>query len=195
MLIITIFARNFFVMGILESILVAASLCADCFAVSLCSGVTLRQARWREVLRVALAFAVIQAGLLLAGWAFGYLFVGFVERVSHWIGFLLLLYVGGSMLIEGIRGKEEVRNLNGWRNVILGGIATSIDALAIGVANSMEESGWSGFLPLLIAVFVITALSVVVGLRGGKAIGTRFGRWAEIVGGLVLIGIGVAVLI
>ena len=181
-------------MVLLEAILVAASLCADCFAVSLCSGVTLRSARWGEVLRVALAFAVIQAGLLLAGWAFGYLFVGLVEKISHIIGFLMLLYVGGSMLIEGIRGKEEVRNLNGWRNVLIGGAATSIDALAVGVANSMEESGWSGFLPLLIAVFVITALSVVIGLRGGRAIGKHFGRWAEIAGGLVLIGIGVSLL-
>ncbi|MBO6238249.1 MAG: manganese efflux pump, partial [Bacteroidales bacterium] len=68
-------------MSIWESILVAVSLCADCFAVSLCSGVTLRSVRWRPVLGVALAFAVIQAGLLLAGWAFGWLFVGFVERV------------------------------------------------------------------------------------------------------------------
>ena len=182
-------------MSIWESILVAVSLCADCFAVSLCSGVTLRSVRWRPVLGVALAFAVIQAGLLLAGWAFGWLFVGFVERVSHWIGFLLLLYVGGSMLLEGIRGDEEVRNLDGWRNVLLGGLATSIDALAVGVAQSMEGSDWRAFLPLLVSVFAVTALSVVAGLRGGRALGTRFGRWAEIAGGLVLIGIGVSFLL
>ena len=178
-----------------ESILVAVSLCADCFAVSLCSGVTLRSVRWRPVLGVALAFAVIQAGLLLAGWAFGWLFVGFVERVSHWIGFLLLLYVGGSMLIEGIRGKAEVRDLNGWRNVLLGGVATSIDALAVGVAQSMDGVDGGGVLPLAVAVFAITALSVIAGLWGGRGIGLRLGRWAEIAGGLVLIAIGISVLI
>jgi putative Mn2+ efflux pump MntP len=182
-------------MGIWESILLAASLCADCLAVSLCSGVTLRSVRWREILGVALAFAVIQAGLLLAGWAFGYLFVGMVEKISHVIAFLLLLYVGGSMLIEGIKGEAEVRDLSSWRNIILGGLATSIDALAVGVAQSMDGADWPGFLPLLVAVFVITALSVVVGLRGGRAIGERFGRWAEIVGGVVLIAIGVSVLV
>lgn len=181
-------------MKILQAILVAASLCADCFAVSLCSGVTLRELRWRRVFGVALAFAIIQAGLLAIGWAFGYLFVGMVEKVSHVIAFLLLLYVGGSMLVEGIRGKEEVRNLDGWRNVLVGGVATSIDALAVGVAQSMEDVSFSGFLPLLLSVFVITALSVVLGLRGGSAIGSRFGRWAEIVGGVVLIGIGVGIL-
>ena len=181
-------------MGILQAILLAASLCADCLAVSLCSGVTLRSVRWREVLGVALAFAVIQAGLLLAGWAFGYLFVGLVEKVSHVIAFLLLLYVGGSMLIEGIKGEAEVRNLNGWRNVLVGGVATSIDALAVGVSQSMGGADWNGFLPLLVAVFAITALSVIIGLRTGRAIGSRFGRWAEIIGGCVLIGIGVSIL-
>ena len=182
-------------MGIWEAILLAASLCADCLAVSLCSGVTLRSVRWREILGVALAFAVIQAGLLLAGWAFGYFFVGLVEKISHIIAFLLLLYVGGSMLIEGIRGEEEIRDLNGWRNVLLGGLATSIDALAVGISQSMSGTDWNGFLPLLVAVFGITALSVVIGLRSGRAIGSRFGRWAEIFGGLVLVGIGVSVLL
>ncbi len=182
-------------MSIWESILLAASLCADCLAVSLCSGVTLRSVRWREILGVALAFAVIQAGLLLAGWAFGYFFVGLVEKISHIIAFLLLLYVGGSMLIEGIKGEAEVRDLSSWRNIIIGGVATSIDALAVGVAQSMEGADWPAFLPLLVAVFAITALSVVIGLRGGRAIGARFGRWAEIVGGVVLIAIGVSVLV
>ena len=182
-------------MKILEAILVAVSLCADCLAVSLCSGVTLRDVRWKRVLGVALSFAIIQAGLLTVGWAFGHLFVGFVEKASHVIGFLLLLYVGGSMLIEGIKGKEEVRNLDGLRNVIIGGVATSIDALAVGVAQSMEDVSFAGFLPLLVSVFVVTALSVIIGLRGGSAVGRRFGRWAEITGGLVLIGIGVSVLL
>ena len=182
-------------MLMLESILVAVSLCADCLAVSLCSGVTLRDMRWKRVLGVALAFAVIQAGLLLAGWAFGGLFAGVVRKASDVIGFLLLLYVGVSMLVEGIRGGEEVRNLDGLRNVVVGGLATSIDALGVGVAKSMEDVSWSGFLPLLLSVFVITALSVVIGLRGGSAIGKRFGRWAEVVGGVVLIGIGISFLL
>ena len=182
-------------MGIWEAILLAASLCADCLAVSLCSGVTLPRVRWREILGVALAFAVIQTGLLLAGWAFGSLFVGLVEKVSHLIAFLLLLYVGGSMLIEGIKGELEVRDLSSWHNVLLGGLATSIDALAVGASQSMDGVRWAAFLPLLVAVFAITALSVIIGLRGGRAIGARFGRWAEIAGGLVLIGIGVSVLL
>lgn len=181
-------------MGIVESILIAISLCADCLAVSLCSSVTIRKINWRAVLRVAVAFAIIQSGLLLAGWLFGNLFVGLIERISHILGFLLLLHVGGSMFIEGIRNKQEIRDLNGLKNVIIGGVATSIDALAVGVAQSMSGQTWPGFAPLLISVFIVTAISVICGIRGGKALGSRFGRWAEIIGGLVLIGIGVSLL-
>ena len=181
-------------MGLVESILIAISLCADCLAVSLCSSVTIRKINWRAVLRVAVAFAIIQSGLLLAGWLFGNLFVGLVERISHIIGFLLLLYVGGSMLVEGIRDKQETRDLNGLKNVMLGGVATSIDALAVGVAQSMSGQTWPGFAPLLVSVFIVTAISVTCGIRGGSALGSRFGRWAEIIGGLVLIGIGASLL-
>ncbi|MBQ0128187.1 MAG: manganese efflux pump [Bacteroidales bacterium] len=181
-------------MEILESLLMAVALCADCFAVSLCSGVTVRNCRFNETLKVALLFGVIQTGLLACGWAFGSLFVGFVEKASHIIGFLLLLYVGGSMLVEAIRGEEEIRDLNGLRNVIIGGIATSIDALAVGVARCMAGTGIKGMSHLLVAVFAVTVLSVVIGIEGGKTIGKKSGRWAEMLGGLVLIGIGVSLL-
>jgi putative Mn2+ efflux pump MntP len=163
--------------------------------VTLCSSVTLTDWRWTNVLKVAVSFAIIQTGLLLAGWAFGSLFASYVIKVSHIIGFLLLLYVGGSMLFEGIRGSDEVRDLGSWGKIFLGGVATSIDALAVGVAESMENTAWSGFLPLLIAVFVVTALSAVLGICGGKFIGNRVGRIAEIIGGCILIGIGVSLLL
>jgi len=182
-------------MGVFESILLAVSLCADCFAVSLCSSVSISKIKWGQVLCIASCFAVIQAGLLFAGWAFGNLFVGFIEKFSHWIGFLLLLYVGGEMFIGGLKNELECRNLCGIRNVIIGGIATSIDALAVGVAQSMAGQTWTGFWVLLLSVFVVTALSVIAGMWGGKILGDKFGRWAEIVGGLVLIAIGVNILI
>lgn len=186
-------------MGIVQAIIIAASLCADCFAVSACSSITLRSISRRTIVSTALSFAIIQSGLLLAGWAFGNLFVGLVFRISHIIGFLLLLYVGGGMLLEGIRAVKgedvESRDLNGIRNVIIGGIATSIDALAVGVSQSMAGISWSGFVPLLASVFLITAISVIAGICGGRAVGLRAGHWAEIAGGLILIGIGVTILL
>ena len=171
--------------AILFAVVFGISLCADCFAVSLCSSVTLKNVKVSEVARVAVMFAVIQTAFMVAGWAFGNLFVGF----------LLLLYVGGSMLVEGIKGEDEVRDLNGWRNVIIGGVATSIDALAVGISLSMDSKPWLEVMPLAISVFFCTMLSVVLGIWTGKTVGGKFGRWAEAAGGVVLILIGIGVLI
>ncbi len=99
------------------------------------------------------------------------------------------------MLIEGIRGNEEVRDLGSWGKIFFGGLATSIDALAVGAALSIEGSSLNGILPLLIAVFIVTALSAVLGICGGRFIGRIAGRIAEIIGGLVLIGIGISLLL
>lgn len=188
-------------MGIWQAIVMAISLCADCFAVSLCSSISMKRLDWRGVAPVALGFAVIQTGLLLAGWAFGNVFVGLVWKISHIIGFLLLLYVGGGMFIEGVKALrcgecDDARDLNGLKNIILGGIATSIDALAVGVSQSMIEQTrqWDGFSPLVWSVAAVTAVSVVAGMASGRAIGRKFGHWAEIAGGLVLVGIGISIL-
>lgn len=181
-------------MGLLKAILMAISLCADCFAVSLCSGVTIKELKLRKVLKIAFIFAFVQTALLTLGWLFGYLLSGVLMKISHIVGFLLLLYVGGGMLREGIKNEGETKDLNGFKNVILGGIATSIDALAVGASMSITGTDFRGVSPLLASVYVVTLLSVVAGLYGGRAVGARFGRWAEIVGGVVLIGIGVSLL-
>ena len=193
-------------MIILQAILLAVSLCADCFAVTTCSSITLKSVTWRKVLQIAVVFAVVQTLLMLTGWLFGDIFVGFVSKAARWIGFLLLLYVGGSMILEGIKGEEEVRDLNGFKNVILGAIATSIDALAVGISMPFGQVGQDALASdhaLMIntmiadhvAVFIVTMLSVFAGMYGGYRVGRRFGRPAEIVGGLVLICIGLGFLI
>lgn len=192
-------------MIILQAILLAVSLCADCFAVTTCSSITLKSVTLRKVLVIAIVFATVQTLLMLVGWLFGDLFVGFVSKAARWIGFLLLLYVGGSMTLEGIKGDEEVRDLNGLRNVILGAVATSIDALAVGISMSMAQVGEDALasdhalmvntmIADHVAVFIVTMLSVFAGMYGGYRVGRRFGRPAEILGGLVLICIGLGVL-
>ena len=193
-------------MIVLQAILLAVSLCADCFAVTTCSSGTLKSVTWRKVLQIALVFAFVQTLLMLIGWLFGDLFVGFIHKAAKIIGFLLLLYVGGSMILEGIRNEEEPRDLNGMRNIIIGAIATSIDALAVGVSMSLGQVGQD---PLAVdhaimvntmiadhvAVFFVTMLSVFAGMFGGYRVGRRYGRPAEIIGGTVLIGIGIGVLL
>ena len=193
-------------MIVLQAILLAVSLCADCFAVTTCSSVTLKSVTWRKVLQIALVFAFVQTLLMLIGWLFGDLFVGFIHKAAKIIGFLLLLYVGGSMILEGIKNDEEPRDLNGIRNIIIGAIATSIDALAVGVSMSLGQAGQD---PLAVdhaimvntmiadhvAVFVVTMLSVFAGMFGGYGVGRRYGRPAEIIGGTGLICIGIGILL
>lgn len=179
---------------ILSAVLLAVSLCADCFAVTSCSSVTLKRVNWRRVFPIALAFGVIQTLLMLLGWIFGDFFVGVVEKAADVIGFLMLLYVGGSMILEALRDKADKRNLNGVKNVIIGGIATSLDAFAVGISMSMDHCPAPEVVLDLGAVFVITMLSVAAGIFGGCKIGEKVGKPAEIAGGAVLILIGLNIL-
>jgi len=180
---------------IVEAVLLAVSLCADCFAVSTCSSVTLSKISWKEVLPIAIAFGFVQAALMLIGWLFGDLFVGYVEKVANIFGFLLLLYVGGSMILEALKGDCEVRNLNGLKNVVVGAVATSIDAFAVGISLSMGMTPAATVAADVVAVFAVTILSVIAGMLGGHKIGHKFGKGAEIVGGIVLIIIGLNILL
>ena len=180
---------------LLAVILFGMSLCADCFAVGLCSGVTLRSSRWKDILVAAIVFAVIQTAFLFFGWALGHAIVSLVIKIARWIGFLLLLYVGGSMLIEGIEKENEARDLSSFRNLVIGGITTSIDAFSVGVSMAMGGDTISDILPKAISVFVFTVLSVSAGIAGGKKIGSYAGPVSEIIGGLVLIGIGISILL
>lgn len=180
---------------IVLAFLLAASLCADCFAVTSCSSISLNSVSWRNVLPTALAFAVIQTLLMLLGWLFGGIFVGVVEKAADVIAFLLLLYVGGSMIVGALRKSPESRNLEGIRNVLIGGFATSIDAVAVGISMSMACCPAKKAALNLGAVFVVTFLSVIAGMFSGCRIGRRFGRPAELAGGTVLVAIGAWILI
>ena len=143
---------------------------------------------------IALCFAVIQAGLLLAGWGLGDLLQGVVGEAARLLSFLLLAYVGGNMLIAGIKargGPPEVQNLSSFKNMVLGGIATSIDAAAVGAAKSIEGLGFAGFMPLFAATLIITIVTVVAGILSGKKLGENFGSWARTGGGIVLLLIAV----
>ena len=188
---------------IIGAILLGISLCADCFAVALCSSVTVtREDVRKKVWTIAAVFAVIQTGLFLVGWGLGTVateliseYVGHFEKVAHAIGFLLLLYVGGAMFLDGVRSKSEHMNLGGFKSIVIGGIATSIDAAVVGLSMSMDAVPWKEIWPIAVSIFVFTALSVLVGMLSGSFIGRKLGYSARIVGGLVLIGLGVNILL
>lgn len=173
-----------------KDILLSASLCADCFAVALCASVSMKNVRWTEVLRIALIFAVIQTSFLAAGWAFGDFISRYIMKIVKYVGMALLIFVGSSMIREAF-SDEESHSLTGFRNIVLAGVADSIDALAVGISMSMAGRILPEMWVPTVAVFIFTALSVIVGIKGGSFIGGKAGRPAAVTGGIVLILLGI----
>ena len=177
------------------ALLLSLSLCADCFAVSLCSGVAADSLKRRQLLVAAAVFSTVHICFLLGGYFLGDLLVGYVERFARWIGFLLLLYVGGTMFVEAVWGKKSALNISGFRNILMSAVATSLDALAVGISLSMDRKSVPSVMITAAVLFIITFLTVATGLVGGRKIGMHFGKVAEIVGALILVGLGVGILI
>lgn len=180
---------------VLEAVALALSLCADCFAVSACSSVGMRKAGWRRTALAALLFALVQSSFFALGWVFGDALSALVERAAHIVSFLILLFVGGAMILDAFKEKEEqTLVLDSLAGIFLGAVATSIDALAAGVSLSISGET-PGVMALdASAVLVFTFIAVVLGVLSGKAAGKRFGRAAAVVGGTVLVGIGLLIL-
>lgn len=180
--------------------LVGLSLCADCFAVSLCTGMTGKK---QNMPLAALVFAIIQTGFLSAGWGVGGAASALVaekllrfEFYARLTGFLLLLYVGGMMVIDGLRKKEDRFSLDAFTGILIGAVATSIDAFSVGfsLALNTPDPGIRAIAPLAGFTFAFTILSVVVGLPFGNQIGRIAGHIARVAGGLILIAIGFNIL-
>jgi len=171
--------------------LIALSMAMDAFAVSLCSGLKIEPGP-RPVFRIAFHFGLFQALLPIIGWLFGNTIEPLVRGFDHWVAFGLLAFVGVRMIRSGL-GKDEKESQKdpsrGWTMVMLS-IAVSIDALAIGL--SLGVIGVTIWTPALIIGLVTGALSLI-GLRVGNGVGKRYGKPVEILGGLVLIGIGVRI--
>ena len=187
-----------------EIILIALSLTMDAFAVSVSSAACTKNLRKKHMLRAALAFGVFQGAMPLAGWFAGYAFIERISHIDHWIAFGLLFLIGGKMLIEAAEdfvkhpkpacpteAEKKKRDLSSKRVLIALAIATSIDALAVGMSFAVIRQ------PILLPSAVIgfvTALVCGAGFIFGKRIGLLFGRFAQIAGGLTLIAIGARIL-
>ena len=181
-------------MDIYEILLMALSLSVDSLVVSMSGSVTLGRVRIPKVAAVAAVFGSVQSGLLISGWLIGTSVASLVHKVAHVIGFVILLYIGGSMIWSAMRKSEERTDLCGIRNLLLAAFATSIDAFAVGISLAMAGMPLERSLAVTVAVFVMTVLAAGFGVSCGCLIGCRFGVPAKIAGGLVLVGIGVSLL-
>ena len=187
-------------MSFTDILLIGVGLSMDAFAVSMCQGVSMKKLDLRRAALIALFFGGFQALMPLLGFALGSTFASAVT-IGPWISAALLLVLGGKMLIEGIRDKEEAPSEAGTigRLFVLA-IATSIDAFAVGVSFSMQEGVvWlTGGTSIFLAVSVIGVTTFVLSLIGvwiGNRFGLRYHRSATIFGGVVLVLIGIKVLL
>lgn len=183
-------------MSILEIWLLAVSLAIDCFTVSITSGIILHRIRWGIFLKMAFLFGLFQAAMPFLGWLGASRFNHLIETYDHWIAFALLAFLGIRMIREHFKDEEE-RSFDPTRmKVILTlAVATSIDALAVGI--SFAFTGFRTLSSLLYPLTAIGIASFVISLAGsliGVFFGKRFNLCVEIFGGLVLIGIGVKIL-
>ena len=182
--------------GFLSILFLAIGLSADCFAVSLAGSITLKQIPFYIAVRTGLAFGIFQAGMTVAGWLAGESFIEYIESFDHWLAFGLLGFIGGKMLWESFHGdgEGEKKNsgINRWPTLIVLAVATSIDALAAGLSLAFLKVN----IGLASGTIGVTALIItLLGLYAGKKLGKAAGRWAEVAGGIILIGIGIKILL
>ena len=187
--------RSFVVLNIIYIFGIALALSMDAFAVSVVQGVTAKNLRFGRAFVIAFSFGVFQAIMPVIGWSLGPLLKGYIESISHWVAFILLAIVGGKMIYESIFGKKDDQHKESDLNIIrllTLSIATSIDALAVGLTFSLI--GMNIFLPAVVigsVTFVVCFIGVYIGNKLGYLSEKKLG----IAGGVVLILIGIRILV
>ena len=179
-------------MHIAELLLIAVGLSMDAFAVSVCKGLSVKELRPRHALLAGLYFGGFQFLMPVLGWLLGYRFEAMITSIDHWIAFLLLSLIGGNMIRESFSEEEELNDDFGVKTMLLLAVATSIDALAVGITFAFLSVR---ILPAAGLIGLITFLLSVAGIHIGRAFGARYKAGAERLGGIILILIGVKILL
>lgn len=181
-------------MGLVELFLIAVGLSMDAFAVSVCKGLAMKKCTWTKAGVVGLYFGVFQAGMPIIGYLLGVQFKDIITSIDHWIAFILLGIIGANMLKEAFEEEDEnecdealdVHTMVGLA------VATSIDALAVGVTFAFLQVK---IIPAVCFIGATTFLISVAGVKIGNVFGSRYKKRAEIAGGVILILLGVKILI
>lgn len=199
-------------MGITEILLLAVGLSMDAFSVSLCKGLKMPKLNMRHGFIIALFFGFFQGAMPIIGWLLAVSFANYVTLVDHWIAFVLLAYIGGKMAYESFKSDDDEEHCDrncsvcsrtncnilklDYKELFVLAIATSIDALAVGITfaftpnmPTMRVFGASGLIAITTFAFSI------VGVAIGNRFGVRYKSKAELVGGLILIGLGIKILL
>jgi manganese efflux pump family protein len=182
-------------MSFLTLLLIAVGLAMDCFAVSLGVGTAGTAIGPRPTFRLFFHFGLFQGGMTLIGWLVGKTVVAYIAKVDHWVAFALLAFVGVRMIWGGFQklgGGPAIPNPSRGLTLVMLSIATSIDALAVGLSLALLNMNvfWSA-----LVIGGVSAVLSLVGLLLGNQLGLRYGKLMEILGGIILIGIGLRVVI
>ncbi len=180
-------------MGIFEIVLIGLGLAMDAFAVSICKGLSMKKMNWKNAIIIALYFGIFQALMPIIGYWLGTTFSSLVENVDHWIAFILLVIIGGNMIKDSFDDECEKRNEKiDFKTMIILAIATSIDALAVGVTFAFFKTN----IVLAVSIIgIITFILSLIGVKIGNHFGDKFQNKAELTGGIILIIIGIKILL
>jgi len=179
---------------ILSILLIALALSADCFAVALGSGFNIKTTSLSPIVRMAVAFGLAQALMTGLGWLVGRTVVDLVSAYDHWVAFILLAIIGGRMIWESFHPEDKRKKVDISKGVVLVGlaVATSIDALAVGLSFAFLKVN------IVLACLVIGVVAFGVTIGGfflGKRVQSFLGKYAEAIGGVILIAIGIRILL
>ena len=180
-------------MSLMELFLIAVGLSMDAFAVSVCKGLSVRKATVKHALCVGLYFGGFQALMPLIGYLLGTQFESVITSVDHWIAFGLLAFIGGNMIREALSGEEEkLDDSFSFRTMMTLAVATSIDALAMGVTFAFLRVD---IVPAVLLIGATTFVLSAVGLKVGNVFGAKYKARAELFGGVVLVLMGLKILL
>ena len=179
-------------MSLFELFVLAVALSMDAFAVSICKGLSMKKMSWKNAVIAGLYFGGFQAGMPLIGYFLGVQFKGLITSIDHWIAFVLLAFIGFSMIKESREESEELNDSFDVKTMLLLAIATSIDALAVGVTFAFLAVN---IVPAVSFIGVITFVFGFAGIKIGNVFGTKYKSKAELAGGVILILIGLKILL
>lgn len=185
-------------MGLIELFFLAVGLSMDAFAVAVCKGLSMRKVTLKNAGIVGLYFGGFQAGMPLIGYFLGLQFKDYIMSIDHWIAFGLLVYLGIRMIQESLDKYEDVepiqseKELLSFKNMSILAIATSIDALAVGITLAFLQVD---IIPAVTFIGIITFILSMVGVKIGNVFGIKYKSKAEFVGGAILILMGIKILL
>lgn len=179
-------------MGIFELFVLAVGLSMDAFAVSVCKGLSLGKITKKHMCLAGAWFGGFQALMPLIGYFAGRFFADYITKYDHWIAFILLVIIGGSMIKEAFGEEKEMDNSMDAKSMFILAVATSIDALAVGVTFAFLKVA---IIPAVTFIGVITFVCSAAGIKIGSIFGAKYKAKAEIAGGVILVLIGLKILI